>query len=107
MPRRNLDDCIIRFDWSIDFLKMFFKALVRPYPLPMLSLNGKLYEITSASFLDREYFTHLGRVVNIDDLGVYIKVNGGLFIIESMKEYDTGKEIVPQKFFKLGKRLWK
>ena len=54
--KRNLDDCFVDFDWSVDFMRRFFKALVLPYPLPRLKIKNELYEITSAEFLEREYY---------------------------------------------------
>ena len=56
VPRRNIEDCIINFNWDQRFIEMFFKALVRPYPLPMIKIKGELFEVENHAFIKRQYF---------------------------------------------------
>lgn len=102
--KRNLDDCIVDFNLSVELLKRFFKALVRPYPLPAIIINEKRYEIIKADFKSASYIMHNGRVVNIDEEGVWIKVKDGFIIIQELID-ESGNNKYPVEVLKLGMRL--
>jgi len=105
VPRRNLEDCIIDFSWSKKFIETFFKALVRPYPLPILKIKNELYEIEGHEFIEVDYYTHLGRVVNIEEGKVYIKTEDGLLIVSKLIHFETKKVYRADEILKLGMRL--
>lgn len=102
--KRNLDDCLIDFDASIENISLLFKALVKPYPLPSLIANNARYEVTSARFKESNYFMTNGRVVNIDNEGAWIKVNGGILIVQSIAD-SNNKNTDIGLAFKIGMRL--
>lgn len=102
-PRRNLDDCVVDFESGTDHLLRLFRALVRPYPLPMLRLGGALLEISSARVLRRPYLCTIGSVVNVDDSGAYIKVGDGLLVVEGLLR--DGAAVRPQEVLRIGQRL--
>lgn len=102
--KRNLDDCLINFDSDIELLKRYFKALVRPYPLPAIVVKQKRYEITKFEFIEANYLMHNGRVVNIDNEGAWIKVKDGFLVVKSLLD-DSGDKKEPSELFKLGMRL--
>jgi len=91
--KRSINDCIIDFKKTNDYIDIMFKALVRPYPLPMIKVNNTLYEITNYTLKTIKYDMHLGRVVNIENNQAYIKVLEGILIIGNLIEYTTKKEI--------------
>lgn len=104
--KRNIDDCIIDFNKSNKYINMLFKALVRPYPLPMIRIKNKLYEISSYQLKKVEYEMHLGRVINIEDNKAYIKVLEGILIIETLLDFETKEKISDiSKLLKIGQRL--
>lgn len=105
VPKRNLEDCIVDFGWRKKFIEAFFKALVRPYPLPLLKIKNELYEIDGYEFIQVDYYTHLGRVVNIEEEKVYIKTEEGLLIVSRLIHYDTKKIYKANEILKLGMRL--
>lgn len=102
--KRNLDDCLIDFDASIESIKLQFKALVKPYPLPSLIVNNARYEVTNVRFKESNYLMTNGRVVNIDNEGAWVKVNGGLLIIQSIVD-SNNKSVDIDLAFKIGMRL--
>ncbi|MDB4689245.1 formyltransferase family protein [Verrucomicrobia bacterium] len=104
VPRRNLDDCLINFEWSAQRLEAFFQALVRPYPLPSLQIRGKRYGIKESKIIDRPYFCDSGRVVNIDSDGVWIKCADSLLLVSKLVD-DQDRDHDAQGLFKLGMRL--
>lgn len=101
--KRNLEDCVIDFNWNILFLKCFFRALVSPYPLPMLKIKNKNYEISGYSFVNCDYYMTNGRVVNIDNEGCWIKVSNGFLIIKEL--IFESQKINPKDILKVGYRL--
>ncbi len=105
VPKRNLEDCIIDFSWSRKFIETFFKALVRPYPLPILKIKNELYEIEGHEFIEVNYYTHLGRVVNIEERRAYIKTEDGLLVINKLIHFETQKTYHADEILKLGMRL--
>jgi methionyl-tRNA formyltransferase len=104
--KRNIDDCVIDFSKSNKYINMLFKALVRPYPLPMIRIKNKLYEISTYQLKEVEYEMHLGRVINIEDNKAYIKVLEGILIIETLLDFETKEKISDiSKLLKIGQRL--
>jgi methionyl-tRNA formyltransferase len=85
---------------------MLFKALVRPYPLPMIKVKGKLYEVSKYQLKPVKYEMHVGRVVNIEENKAYIKVAEGILIIEELINFETKEKVsYISKLLKIGQRL--
>ncbi len=104
--KRNINDCLIDFSKSNKYIEMFFRALVSPYPLPMIRIKNKLYEISSYELKEAQYEMHLGRVINIEDNKAYIKISEGILIIENLIDFETKEKISDlSKFLKIGQRL--
>jgi methionyl-tRNA formyltransferase len=104
VAKRNINDCLIDFNWSCAFMRRFFKALVKPYPLPMIVVNSNIYQVAEADIINRNYLMTPGRVVNIDADGVYIKLSDGLLLLRTLVDA-TGVNIDPRIMFRLGQRL--
>lgn len=103
--KRNLADCKLHFSFSHKQINNFFRALVKPYPLPFIEFKGKKYFI-------EKYQTHeeniaaltLGRVVNIDDKGIWIKVKDGYLNVKKLSD-ENGLEVDMKAIFRIGSRL--
>jgi methionyl-tRNA formyltransferase len=104
VPRRNLNDCLFPFGWPSPRLRAFLLALVRPYPLPAVIAKSVRYEISIARIVDREYFAELGRVVNVDNEGAWVKCQDSLLVIEELTD-PVGKTTSAAKTLRLGQRL--
>jgi len=83
--RRNHDDCKVNFNCSISELRCFFRALVPPYPLPFVTYRDKEYKITKADFHCQNVNTHIARILNIDDDGIWVKAADGYLIIKEIR----------------------
>ena len=105
VAKRNIDDCIIDFGKSNLYIDRLFKVLVEPYPLPILKIGNILYEILDYELIEINYYTDLGRVVNIEDNNVYIKVKDGLLIINNLRKYKTEEKVKASEIMRIGKRL--
>lgn len=103
VPRRNRADCRIDFSQSCEQLARAFKALVRPYPLPMLVSRGVEYEVSQASIIHRPYVCTPGRVVNVDGEGAWIKITDGLLLVRALER--EGQAVAPQAVLTRGQRL--
>lgn len=104
--KRNLEDCRINFTHDISQIKRFFRALVSPYPLPFLTYKGVDYEILKIDFHETNCETNLGRVLNIDPDGVYIKIKDGYIIIKELKSRENGEILIANQVIKsLGYRF--
>ena len=98
--KRNHDDCKIDFNRDLDYLQRFFRALVAPYPLPYILYKGDELIVTQVGFYKVNVETHVGRILNIDDDGLWVKVKDGYLIIKEMR--DSSNNIVPYDKFKIG-----
>ncbi|MCO4781905.1 MAG: hypothetical protein KC646_06230 [Candidatus Cloacimonetes bacterium] len=105
VTRRNYSDCVIDFDSSEAMIHRLFRVLVRPYPLPMLRIKNKLYEIDGYKFKRVEYFMHLGRVVNIEGDEVFIKTREGILIVNSLIRRKTQERHKAADLLFIGQRL--
>ncbi|HTN67861.1 MAG TPA: formyltransferase family protein [Dysgonamonadaceae bacterium] len=106
VTKRNLTDCIIDFDESHKQIEAMFRALSPPYPYPMLKIKDELYEVMNHQLLTRDYKMHNGRVVNIEDDNVYIKILEGLLVTSKLRNYESKKEYTASKILKRGQRLY-
>ncbi len=104
VPRRNREDCLIDFDVSYSYMTRFFKALVPPYPCPMIEYKKERYQVIQSDILNKKYDCGIKRVVNVDDKGVYIKFKGGIIIIKELLGKND-KKVDPRSIFPLGARL--
>jgi len=105
VPRRNLDDCIVQFDMPNWQLRALFRALVRPYPLPRINIRNRIFEITDSEINDVDYYTTIGRVVNIENQTAYIKTKDGLLLVHGLMDVISGQPISTSEVLKIGQRL--
>lgn len=105
VTKRNLMDCVIDFDQSFEQIEALFRVLAPPYPYPMLKIKDEMYEVLTYQLIPRKYTMHNGRVVNIEDENVYIKIKDGLLVTNRLREYGTKKEYAANKILKRGQRL--
>lgn len=103
--RRNLDDCLIDFDQKIARLRLFFQALVEPYPLPRILINEKPVEVVESELVESSYYMHNGRVVNIENDKAWIKVEDGFIVVTSVRDANTKEDLCISRVFKFGQRL--
>lgn len=103
--RRNLDDCLIDFTLNNTMLRRFFMALTYPYPLPMLVIRGIRYEVLEYSIKFYDYFGAVGRVLNIDREGAWIKTVEGFLVVKKIREYETEEVIDAGAVLKIGYRF--
>jgi methionyl-tRNA formyltransferase len=103
--KRNIEDCVIDFEKSNRYIRMLFKALTRPYPLPMIKAYGDLYEVVSCTVVDSQYEMHIGRVVNIESNKVFIKISEGVLVIDSLINYETKEKVKAISLFRIGQRI--
>jgi methionyl-tRNA formyltransferase len=103
--KRNLEDCIIDFNKSIKYIERFFLALSSPYPLPIIVIKNRYYEVINYKLIQKKYYCEVGRVVNIDNDGVWIKIKDGIMVISSLMSSDDKNYYNPQQIMKIGQRL--
>jgi methionyl-tRNA formyltransferase len=106
MFKRNVEDCRIDFSKNHTYLKAFFRALVTPYPIPFIELksNNERFTVTKASFIERNVaYTNFGKIVNIDNRGVYVSSKDGYVILQEM--CDRNNHLVDNNIFKTGMYL--
>lgn len=103
--KRNLNDCQIDFNSNADSLRRFFRALVRPYPLPFLvHRNEKLFVEDNSYFISDGNAVTNGRVCNLDEKGAWIKISDGYLVVKNLTDIE-GKNIKAINRFKIGTRL--
>ena len=98
--KRNHNDCKIDFNWDIEYIRRFFRALVSPYPLPFIEQNGEQYVVSKVDFHPVNVNTHIGRLLNIDNDGMWIKAKDGYVIIKELR--DKNNIVVPFHQFRIG-----
>ncbi|HKM44932.1 MAG TPA: formyltransferase family protein [Dysgonamonadaceae bacterium] len=106
VTKRNLTDCVIDFDESFKKIEALFRVLAPPYPYPMLKIKDELFEVLTHELIPRKYDMHNGRVVNIEDDNVYIKIRDGLLVTDKLRNYGTQEEYAASKILKRGQRLY-
>lgn len=102
--KRNEKDCQIDFSKPISYQKAFFRALVSPYPLPYIVYKQAKYIVTKVAFQQSNVVTHIGRILNIDADGLWVKVLDGYMIIKEILD-ESGFIIDIRSKFKIGQYL--
>ena len=102
--KRNEKDCQIDFTKPISYQKAFFRALVSPYPLPYIVYKQTKYIVTEVAFHPSDVVTHIGRILNIDADGLWVKVLDGYMIIKGLLD-ESGNKIDVSGKFKIGQYL--
>ena len=97
MGRRTEKDCQIDFSKPIKYQKAFFRALVDPYPLPYFIHKGEKYVVIEVDFHPTCVETHIGRILNIDNEGLWVKCADGYVIIKAIID-TTGNDIDTNRF---------
>ena len=99
--KRNLNDCKIDFSRTLDYQKAFFRALTSPYPLPFFEVNNNFFEVAKVAFHQSHVISHTGRILNIDNEGVWVSCAGGYLVMQEIIDKKTN-EVVPYAKFKTG-----
>ena len=97
--KRGKQHCMVDFNKSFDYTKRFFRALVNPYPLPYFVCKGIEYEIISFELISINTISEPGRILNIEENGIYVSMPEGYFLIKKLAK--NGK-MVGFKEFKIG-----
>ena len=103
--RRNLNDCFVNFDHDNKLLERFFIALTPPYPLPRLEIKSKTYEILDYKLIKRKYYSSNGRVVNIDNNGVWIRTKEGFLIVKYVCKSESNETELLSSLVRIGHRF--
>lgn len=90
--RRNEKDCKIDFSKPLAYQKAFFRALVEPYPLPYFTHKRERYEVTKVDYHPSSVITHIGRILNIDNEGIWVKCADGYLVVQKIRNKD-GKSV--------------
>lgn len=101
--RRNEKDCMIDFAKHLSYQKAFFRALVDPYPLPYVMHNGNKYVVTKVKYHLSDIETHLGRILNVDNEGLWVKCADGYLVLQELRDVDN--QVVPMSAFRIGQYM--
>lgn len=101
--KRNEKDCMIDCAKPIAYQKAFFRALVSPYPLPYIIHKEHKYIVTKVSFHPSLVQTHIGRILNIDNEGIWVKIADGYMILQELR--NENNEIIPYSIFRIGQYI--
>lgn len=101
--KRNIFDCKINFEKTIDYQRRFFRALTKPYPLPWVSYHGIRYYISKVTFYKNSIETHNGRILNIDNEGIWVKCVDGYIIFHQL--VDENDNIIDKANFRIGQKF--
>lgn len=101
--KRKLADCQVNFGKNLAYQKAFFRALVAPYPLPFILFKGQKYIVKKVAFHNVNVATDIGRILNIDDEGIWVKCKDGYMILKELM--DESQQLVPWDNFKIGQYL--
>lgn len=98
--RRNHQDCRIDFSRDLNFQRCFFRTLVDPYPLPYVEYKGQELIVTKVEYHPVNVDTHIGRILNVDEDGIWVKAKDGYLIIKELRDVEGNTVTLSQ--FKIG-----
>ncbi len=103
--RRGKEDCKIDFAQPHRYIQNMFRVLVPPYPLPFIRQTkaGNEFNVLNVEYLYCEVQNHIGRILNIDDTGIYVSSAQGYVILKELEDRDGNR--IDQNIFKIGTYL--
>ncbi len=101
--KRSYKHNLIDFNQDSDYTKRLFRVLTPPYPYPLIIYNGLNYVVKEFKFHYSSIKTDLGRILNVDDEGVWVKNKDGYLILKNINSEKN--EFVPYSHFKIGNYL--
>ncbi|MDC1310608.1 formyltransferase family protein [Flavobacteriaceae bacterium] len=103
--KRNYEDCKIPFNKGFDYLANFFRAIVTPYPLPYIrfKMTKREYIVLNYKFHHSNVNTHIGRILNIDNEGLWVKSRDGYVVIKQLVDKEMND--INIFTFKIGQQL--
>ena len=101
--KRTEKDCQIDFSRPIKYQKAFFRALVAPYPLPYFIHKANKYIVSSVDYQPSNVETHIGRILNIDNEGIWVKCADGYIILKEIR--DVEGSVVSYSNFRIGQYI--
>lgn len=102
---RILNDCIIDLNKDIEYLKLFFRAYVAPFPLPLLKINNHFIEILESHLIYSDSPDKIGVVVKIENKTVWIKVLNGFILINKIRDFHSKSNLDINVIFKCGLKV--
>ena len=103
--KRNYDDCIINFNYSVLYTKCLFRALVDPYPLPRIKIKKKILEITDSKLIKKKSHITNGGIKTVVNNKAWIKLKDGFLILKKVRDASSKKNIRINEIFKAGMKL--
>jgi methionyl-tRNA formyltransferase len=103
--KRNYEDCIINFNYSVLYTKFLFRALVDPYPLPRIKIKKYILEIIDFKLIKKKSHITIGSVMTVENNKVWIKLKDGFLILRKVRDASSKKNIRIDKIFKVGMKL--
>ena len=101
--KRGKKHNLIDFNQDSHYAKRLFRVLSPPYPYPSIIYMGLKYFVKGFKFHGSSINTDIGRILNVDDEGVWVKNNDGYLILKNIN--NENNEAVPYSFFKIGNYL--
>ena len=89
--KRNYNDCIINFNYSILYTKFLFRALVEPYPLPRIKIKKNIVEIIDYELIKKKSHIVNGSVIVVENKKVWIKLKDGFLVIRKVRDASSKK----------------
>jgi methionyl-tRNA formyltransferase len=91
---------LIDFRQEISFYNRLIRVLQPPYPYPYAIYSGLKLDLEDIGFHFSSVNADKGRILNIDNQGVWVYVEGGYLILKKITY--QGEIIEPRNLFKLG-----
>ena len=71
--------------------------------MPYILFKGQKYIVKKVAFHNVNVVTDIGRILNIDDEGIWVKCKDGYMILKELM--DESQQLVPLDNFKIGQYL--
>ena len=105
VPKRNLKDCEMVWTETNSRLSALMRALVPPYPYPLIRTPKNLYSVLEADVLERSYYCTVGRVVGHHGGTEFNKSAVGMVRLSNLYHAETEKPVSVNEALPLGLRL--
>ncbi|MDC6389763.1 formyltransferase family protein [Maribacter sp. PR1] len=98
--KRSQTHNLINFNNGFEHCKRLFRVLQFPYPLPQIRYRKEYYTVGKVVFHKSDVQTDIGRILNVDSDGVWVKSLDGYIIMNDIE--DVMGNCINNNTFKLG-----
>ena len=101
-PKRKWEDCFIKPNFNLEFMKKFLQVMQPPYPSPQFSIGGVDCHALNYHLEKKEVNREVGSILHVDNDNLEIQLFDGSLLASQLRQTSNNAPVYPSAFLKKG-----